>query len=95
MGLGAVENVDERVDCMSWKGKYLDALEIVKNYRNMNRDLREEFGEWDIVLEQIHSLSGKNSCINMCPCDLCRFGPPSSGDGKPCTICPAEAKEVP
>lgn len=30
-----------------------------------------------------------------CPCDFCRFGPPSSGDGKPCTICPAEAKEVP
>lgn len=30
-----------------------------------------------------------------CPCDLCRFGPPSSGDGKPCTICPADAKEVP
>ena len=29
------------------------------------------------------------------PCDFCRFGPPSSGDGKPCTICPAEAKEVP
>lgn len=29
------------------------------------------------------------------PCDFCRFGPPSSGDGKPCTTCPAEAKEVP
>ena len=24
------------------------------------------------------------------PCDLCQFNPPSSADGKPCTMCPAE-----
>lgn len=23
------------------------------------------------------------------PCMLCKFNPPSSGDGKPCCICPA------
>ena len=23
------------------------------------------------------------------PCDLCRYNPPSSGDGKPCSMCPA------
>lgn len=23
------------------------------------------------------------------PCDACRFNPPSSADGKPCTMCPA------
>ena len=26
------------------------------------------------------------------PCDVCRYYPPSSMDGKPCTICPAERK---
>lgn len=26
------------------------------------------------------------------PCDLCRFNPPSSADGKPCTMCPAERR---
>jgi hypothetical protein len=26
------------------------------------------------------------------PCDLCRFNPPGSGDGKPCTMCPAEGR---
>ena len=26
------------------------------------------------------------------PCDLCRYAPPSSFDGKPCAMCPAEAK---
>lgn len=24
------------------------------------------------------------------PCDLCCHNPPSSGDGKPCSYCPAE-----
>lgn len=24
------------------------------------------------------------------PCDVCRHNPPSSGDGKPCCMCPAE-----
>lgn len=23
------------------------------------------------------------------PCDLCAYGPPSAGDGKPCAVCPA------
>lgn len=23
------------------------------------------------------------------PCDLCKYNPPSSCDGKPCTMCPA------
>ena len=27
------------------------------------------------------------------PCDLCRYNPPSSCDGKPCTMCPAQATE--
>lgn len=26
------------------------------------------------------------------PCDLCRYNPPSSGDGKPCSMCPACAE---
>lgn len=26
------------------------------------------------------------------PCTFCAYNPPSSGDGKPCTVCPAVAK---
>ena len=26
------------------------------------------------------------------PCDFCMYAPPSSSDGKPCTMCPAVAK---
>ena len=27
------------------------------------------------------------------PCDLCKYNPPGSGDGKPCTMCPAESED--
>ena len=27
------------------------------------------------------------------PCDLCKYNPPSSMDGKPCSVCPAEGRE--
>ena len=26
------------------------------------------------------------------PCNVCRFSPPSSGDGKPCCMCPADRR---
>ena len=29
------------------------------------------------------------------PCDLCLYNPPSSGDGKPCTMCPASSLPEP
>ena len=28
------------------------------------------------------------------PCDLCLYNPPSSGDGKPCTMCPVSSLPV-
>ena len=31
---------------------------------------------------------------NVSPCDLCVHNPPSSFDGKPCSMCPAEPKEL-
>lgn len=34
-------------------------------------------------------LSCKGESINKSPCTLCRYNPPSSTDGKPCSICPA------
>lgn len=26
------------------------------------------------------------------PCDVCRYNPPSSTNGKPCTMCPADGR---
>ena len=35
----------------------------------------------------------KNGIPHPCPCDLCRHNPPSSADGKPCSMCVAEGSE--
>lgn len=40
------------------------------------------------ALEQIKAEQDPKS-----PCDLCRYNPPSSTDGKPCTMCPAAGRE--
>lgn len=29
---------------------------------------------------------------DLTPCDVCAYNPPSSCDGKPCTVCPAIGK---
>ena len=34
-------------------------------------------------------LDGLSVAIPTSPCDLCQYNPPSSTDGKPCTMCPA------
>lgn len=39
----------------------------------------------------IDKMSGTQN-ERLTPCDVCRFYPPSSGDGKPCCICPAEGE---
>jgi hypothetical protein len=31
-----------------------------------------------------------HACVS--PCDICRHYPPSSADGKPCSMCPAERR---
>lgn len=42
---------------------------------------REEYEEFlDMAVKALEQTS---------PCDLCQYNPPSSGDGKPCIMCPA------
>ena len=42
------------------------------------------------ALGPVEELSALVKARNEGPCGLCRYNPPSSCDGKPCTICPAE-----
>lgn len=36
--------------------------------------------------------AGHRKQSDLTPCDVCQYNPPSSGDGKPCSVCPAQAK---
>lgn len=53
--------------------------------------------EWDAA-DAIAELIGrvdaaKKKIKQLTPCDRCAYDPPSSGDGKPCSFCPASKKE--
>ena len=57
-----------------------EAIEKIREYEEKQK--RDCVTEWD---------SDSEACANS-PCHLCRFSPPGSGDGKPCTMCPAEGR---
>ena len=53
--------------------------------------------EWDAA-DAIAELIGRvyaaeKKIKQLTPCDRCEYDPPSSGDGKPCSFCPASKKE--
>ena len=56
----------------------------------------EPSGQYNLQLEAynlaVNALNRMTSpkVDNATPCDVCRYNPPSSTDGKPCTMCPAE-----
>ena len=47
-----------------------------------------EQAQWRRDVEAIKALPP----VDDIPCTFCRFSPPSSRDGKPCTMCPAEGR---
>ena len=55
------------------------AIDVVKRFET-NREITD-------IIEELPSAQPELS-----PCDVCRYNPPSSGDNKPCTICPAERR---
>ena len=72
--------------------------------RLINADEIQYAKDW-VVTDKIPKVGGYNAkaiyrvtkeeidampTVDAVPCDVCRFAPPSSGDGKPCTVCPAE-----
>lgn len=60
-------------------------------------ELLNDLNVWDdyISNEDIADhLIANGVTVGSSPCDLCRYNPPSSGDGKLCSMCPACAKEV-
>ena len=71
----------------------LRAIEPAKNEDIARRAI--ELADYYLIkadnqAKQIRNLEARYARAT--PCDMCRFNPPSSGDGKPCTLCPAERR---
>lgn len=56
------------------------------------QDIKKQIGGSYAIDRAIEMLKWLSS-VQPTPCDVCRHNPPSSMDGKPCCICPAEGRE--
>lgn len=76
---------------------YVNDFDVAEHYgewgilrRDQRREIRKLCDTCDAFERAADELSRKQ--FELTPCDCCRFNPPSSGDGKPCSVCPAQAK---
>ena len=75
---------------------------IINIPRKVNERLRSAYGhgcypsdsteDKHIIANAIYN--GIPFVGDITPCDVCKYNPPSSTDGKPCCMCPAVAKGV-
>lgn len=83
-----------------YSGKAVDRLAAYEDTGLEPEDFKRTFTE-DALLKLTGQLLGvtpdrlrelaQADKEGISPCTFCRFNPPSSGDGKPCCMCPAEA----
>jgi hypothetical protein len=55
----------------------------------LQKTLQKQAGDKPVILLPYYCDIVKPPA-RMTPCDVCRYNPPSSTDGKPCSVCPAE-----
>lgn len=65
-----------------------DRCSLYKAIKKLN-DIENILGD-EYDLDRLRELAQADK-EGISPCTFCRFNPPSSGDGKPCCMCPAEA----
>ena len=83
------EGTDECPKCQKTEVRQMEAQfnEMIKDVYSVLRN-----DNMSRVLVSALYAEGWRKQSELTPCDVCRFNPPSSGDGKPCSICPAQAK---
>lgn len=61
------------------------------NHNCIAYDIEPHFISADSAIDAWNA--SERETVHLSPCDVCAYNPPSSGDGKPCSICPAIRKE--
>ena len=77
-------------------GRLIDADALLSEMEKYSDPTAREKNEYLFGMQQrletCIELVDDAPTVDATPCDVCRYSPPSSGDGKPCTMCPAEGK---
>lgn len=71
--------------------RYIDADAAVKRFEELHGNESSILNCYNA--NWIVSFIEDQPTVNLSPCDVCAYSPPSSGDGKPCSMCPAVKKE--
>ena len=66
-----------------------DMSGIITIDEDKNEEWLEAVGEG---VKALFAKKGSEKQLPVSPCHLCKYGPPSSNDGKPCARCPARIK---
>lgn len=78
--------------------KTLEKL-IHENEQLRNEHLKIQYGGEELTVSELCTrlreaeARAEKKIKQLTPCDMCAYDPPSSGDGKPCSFCPASKKE--
>jgi hypothetical protein len=75
---------------MSRDNQIEEMAKILIDYKNKNHIMASTVILADYA-EELYT-AGYRKQSKLTPCDCCQFSPPSSTDGKPCSVCPAQAK---
>ena len=81
-----VEEFMEQYKITDTEQIYTNGTELVPIFR-----MKQWFEHLPSAESETHDNARKtHACVS--PCDICRHYPPSSADGKPCSMCPAEGR---
>lgn len=61
------------------------------NHNCIAYDIEPHFISADSAIDAWNA--SERATVHLSPCDVCAYNPPPSGDGKPCSMCPASRKE--
>lgn len=77
--------------------RYIDADKLMIKLSNVYVDLNKNMSSGEaLAYLGAFILDAPTADVqdvrHLTPCDVCKYNPPSSNDGKPCSICPACTK---
>ena len=90
-GVPGVHVEVKRVERLNVSAAFAQAVRDAEKFRDGKPTLfhRRNREDWLVTMNLKDWIEQYQQKDKLTPCDCCRYNPPSSTDGKACTICPA------
>lgn len=81
---------DLRDDYKAWgDGRAQNFFEVTLRCKQAADAIEQLVNDRNASMDALKALHDNGVVVDGTPCDFCTYNPPSSLDGKPCTMCPA------